>query len=215
MNINVQNLCKSFRDGEKVIPVIKELSFVIPSATSCAVVGKSGVGKSTLLNLIGGLDTPDSGFVQLGADVVEGDSDALSKLRRDTVSFIFQFHHLFSEFSATENVAMPLLIKGSSYSEVKSRAEFMLERVGMGDRMEHRPGMLSGGEQQRVSIARALISEPDVILADEPTGSLDPETGSKIVDLLFELQEQSEVTLVVVSHDLSLANKMDKVLELK
>ena len=209
--INVNNLNKTFiKDGNK-IEVLKELNLTIPRGHSLAILGVSGAGKSTLIHILGTLDHPTSGTVLFNdVHVFEWDNKKLAEFRNKTIGFVFQFHNLLPEFNSLENTMMPALIHGVSYRKAKDRAEAILNEVGLGDRMTHKPGELSGGEQQRVAVARALIMEPEIILADEPTGNLDSETGKKIEDILLDLNRTKQITLVVVTHNKSLADRMSQ-----
>jgi lipoprotein-releasing system ATP-binding protein len=214
--IRVENLNKTFlKDGLK-IEVLKGLNFHIPVGESLAVVGVSGSGKSTLIHILGTLDHPTSGTVLFdGVDVFTWPEQRLSAFRNRKIGFVFQFHNLLPEFSALENTMMPALIRRIPKSEARRKAEALLNEVGLGDRMTHKPGELSGGEQQRVAIARALILEPEILLADEPTGNLDTETGKKIEEILIALNETKQITLVVVTHNESLASRMSQQIGLR
>jgi lipoprotein-releasing system ATP-binding protein len=209
--IQVHNLRKTFiKDGQR-IEVIKGLDFEIAEGGSLAVVGVSGAGKSTLIHIIGTLDHPTSGTVLFdGVDVFTWPEKKLSDFRNRKIGFVFQFHNLLPEFTALENAMMPALIQRMPRGEAKRRAETILEDVGLGDRITHKPGELSGGEQQRVALARALILEPEILLADEPTGNLDTETGKKIEDTLLALNRTRGITLIVVTHNPSLAGRMSQ-----
>ncbi|MCX5845220.1 MAG: ABC transporter ATP-binding protein [Deltaproteobacteria bacterium] len=214
--ITVNNLNKTFiKDGNK-IEVLKELNLTIPRGHSLAILGVSGAGKSTLIHILGTLDHPTSGTVLFNdVHVFEWDNKKLAEFRNKTIGFVFQFHNLLPEFNSLENTMMPALIHGVSYRKAKDRAEAILNEVGLGDRMTHKPGELSGGEQQRVAVARALIMEPEIILADEPTGNLDSETGKKIEDILLDLNRTKQITLVVVTHNKSLADRMSQSIGLR
>ena len=206
-----------FHDGDREIEIFHDLNFSIPSGGSLAIMGQSGAGKSTLLYLLGALETPTSGDVEVGGtkySSLRDNGEDFAQFRGKNIGFVFQFHHLLPEFDAVENVAMPLIIRGVSYEEAAERASSLLARVGLKDRLSHRPGMLSGGEQQRVALARAMAGNPGVILADEPTGNLDSRTGGAIRDLLLELHREEKVTLILVTHSLELARSMEKVVEL-
>jgi lipoprotein-releasing system ATP-binding protein len=214
--ININNLNKTFiKDGNK-IEVLKELNLTIPRGHSLAILGVSGAGKSTLIHILGTLDHPTSGNVLFDdVNVFEWDKKKISEFRNKTIGFVFQFHNLLPEFNSLENTMMPALIHGVSYRKAKDRAETILNEVGLGDRMTHKPGELSGGEQQRVAVARALIMEPEIILADEPTGNLDSETGKKIEDILLDLNRTKQITIVVVTHNKSLADRMSQSIGLR
>lgn len=217
MEVRTQNLTMHFRDADRVIEVFNNLNLTIGSGKSAAVVGESGVGKTTLLHILGGLESPVSGDVYIGETCVTELTRTgrdLAPFRGEHIGFIFQFFHLLPEFDAAENVAIPLLIKGIAYKEARQKALQLLSRVGLKDRITHRPGMLSGGEQQRVAVARALISKPGVILADEPTGNLDYKTGKEIAKLLIELQQEEQITLIVVTHSADVASLMNQTIEL-
>ena len=209
-----RGLVKRFKSGERVLYVLDGLDFEVAAGESVAIVGDSGVGKSTLLNLLGGLDLPDEGAVAfLGQEKVTPRGGDLSEYRNRHVGFIFQFHHLLPEFTALENVEMPFRI-GRRPGDPSGPAKEMLVRLGLLDRLTHRPGTLSGGEQQRVAIARALAAGPAVVLADEPTGNLDPATGASVFDLLRELQAERGFALIVATHSGRVANGCDRMLRL-
>jgi lipoprotein-releasing system ATP-binding protein len=214
--IQVKNLDKTFlKDGLK-IEVLKELNLRIDTGESLAVVGVSGSGKSTLVHILGTLDHPTSGAVLFdGVDVFTWPEQKLAAFRNRKIGFIFQFHNLLPEFTSLENTMMPALIRRMPKREAKGRAETLLAEVGLGDRMTHKPGELSGGEQQRVAIARALILEPEILLADEPTGNLDTETGKKIEEILVSLNKAKGITLIVVTHNQSLADRMSRQIGLR
>lgn len=206
-----------FKDADREVVIFNGLSFEVASGSSLAIVGKSGVGKTTLLYLLSALDSPTSGEVVVGAQSLFSkklSSRELTAFRGRNIGFVFQFHYLLPEFNALENVAMPLIIRGVPREEAFEEAKSLLEQVGLADRATHRPGALSGGEQQRVAVARAFIGKPGVVLADEPTGSLDFRTSEEIVELLCRLQKERQITLIVVTHSLELAKRMDKVMEL-
>ena len=214
--IRVENLSKTFlKDGLK-IEVLKGLNLHIATGESLAVVGVSGSGKSTLIHILGTLDHPTSGSVLFdGVDVFTWSEQRLSAFRNQKIGFVFQFHNLLPEFSALENTMMPALIRRIPKAGARRKAEAILNEVGLGDRMTHKPGELSGGEQQRVAIARALILEPEILLADEPTGNLDTETGKKIEEILITLNRTKRITLVVVTHNESLASCMSQQIGLR
>jgi lipoprotein-releasing system ATP-binding protein len=213
--ISCQSISQVFKDGQTTIPVLDQIDFQIKHGENIAIMGASGAGKSTLLQLLGGLDKPTSGKVIIkGTDVSKLSSKKLGLLRNKHLGFIYQFHHLLPEFSALENVMMPLLIARRSKNEAKQKALDLLNKVGLRDRVKHRPGQLSGGERQRAAIARALVTNPACILADEPTGNLDETTASIVMDLMLELTAQQNNGMIVVTHDKILANKMSKTYEL-
>ncbi|MGD8658836.1 MAG: ABC transporter ATP-binding protein [Desulfobacterales bacterium] len=209
--IAVRNLCKSFTNGDARIDILKNLSFELAAGESVAIVGASGIGKSTLLHILGTLDRPDSGKLLFkGEDVFLYDDVALASFRNQSVGFVFQFHHLLPEFNAVENTMMPALIGGASKRHAFQTAEDLLVRVGLKDRLFYRVGKLSGGEQQRVALARALVLKPAVLLADEPTGNLDESNSEHIHSLLLELNREFSMTLVVVTHNSQLASFMSR-----
>ncbi len=213
--IALRNLTKEYVDGPRVVRVLTGLDLEIAAGERVAIVGESGVGKSTLLHILGTLDRPTSGEVWFDGEELARKSDhELAHFRNREVGFIFQFHHLLPDFTALENVMMPALIAGARRETARQRAGALLARVGLSERVEHRPGELSGGEQQRVAVARALIQEPRVVLADEPTGNLDPATAEGVQDLLIELNAERRLTLVVVTHSTVLASAMDRTLRL-
>jgi len=214
-SIVAQDVTKSFaRDGDRV-EVLKSVSLTIPAGELAAIVGPSGVGKSTLLHLLGGLERPTGGAIRYGdTDLALLSDMELARFRNRRVGFVFQFHHLLPEFSALENVMMPLLIRRCSTAEARSRSIALLGRVGLAGRVRHRPGELSGGEQQRVAIARALIGEPAVLLADEPTGNLDSKTGDEVFELMRELNRERQLTCVFITHNEELARRTDRVLRM-
>ena len=201
-----------------VLHVLKGITFIVQPRERVAIVGKSGAGKSTLLHLLGTLDVPSQGTIRYGEFVIGPDTSrsprGLARFRNESLGFIFQFHHLLPEFSALENAMMPAIIARKPRAEAMARAREVLVEVGLGDRLEHRPGELSGGERQRVAVARAIVMNPQVILADEPTGNLDAKTGAGIHDLLVKLNEARGVTLIVVTHNLDLARRMSRQIRL-
>lgn len=204
-------ICKSYRDGAHVTPVLHDINLQMPSHQMLAIVGSSGSGKSTLLHILGTLDQADSGELWLaGQNVAALSAAKKSQLRNQQLGFIYQFHHLLMDFSALENVAMPLLIRGQSERQAKQDARQLLQRVGLGHRIDHRPSELSGGERQRVAIARAMVGRPGLVLADEPTGNLDHQTAESIYQLMRELNRESGTSFIVVTHDQQLAAKLDR-----
>ena len=210
------DLNKTFRTAHREIRVLSECGLSLAAGESVGILGSSGSGKSTLLHILGTLDRPDSGELHFeDLDLLAASSRQLSTFRQEKLGFIFQFHHLLPEFSALENVAMPALIARQSKSEAFERAELMLERVGLAERVTHRPGELSGGEQQRVAVARALLNRPRIILADEPTGNLDGRTGQDLSDNLLRLIEEEQAGLIIVTHDRDLAARTDHRLRLE
>ena len=211
--ISVQNLEKSFKTGKETLKVLKNLNFGIIKGEMVAIMGPSGVGKSTLLNLMGTLDRPSNGKIFFNhISLFEMNDRQLANFRNKNIGFVFQFHHLLPEFTAEENVMMPLLIRGIKRKEAAEKANTILCELELGDRKKHQAGELSGGEQQRVAIARALANDPEVILADEPTGNLDQKTGEKAHHLLKELKQVKNKTLVIVTHNSRLADDMDRIL---
>jgi lipoprotein-releasing system ATP-binding protein len=213
--IRAEHIGKSYGDGERVVRVFAELDLVVRRRERVAIIGESGVGKSTLLHILGTLDRPSEGKVFLdGQDFFALPEPELASLRNREIGFIFQFHHLMPDFTALENVMMPILVAGANWADARKRATEMLHRVGLADRVTHRPGELSGGEQQRVAVARALVLRPRFVLADEPTGNLDPTTGESVLRLLLSLNQELGVTMVIVTHSEKLAAAMDRTLRL-
>lgn len=211
-----RNIHKTYNEGSTSTPVLHDVSLSIKAGEHVAILGSSGSGKSTLLHILGGLDQPSSGEVEFkGHKLHTLSPNAMAKLRNDEMGFIYQFHHLLGEFSALENVAMPLRIRGLSAKAAQEKAQVLLNEVGLSHRQAHLPSAMSGGERQRVAIARALVTEPSVVLADEPTGNLDDSTGEQIYQLLTSLSEKKKTAFVVVTHDIALASKMDRVLKIK
>jgi len=208
-------VCKNYYDGQLNVQVLDNLTLQVDKGQSIGIVGASGSGKSTLLHILGGLDKPTSGRVSLmGQDLSELSQKQLSGLRNQYLGFVYQFHHLLPEFSALENVMMPLLIGKRPKEQARERALLMLEKVGLKDRVQHRPGELSGGERQRAAIARALVTDPACLLADEPTGNLDRKNALNILDMMMELKQEFGTALVVVTHDDEMAARFDRVLNM-
>lgn len=214
--LSVRNLQKSFVEGGEEIHVLRGVCLDLAEGERIAVVGESGVGKSTLLHLFGTLDHPTAGeILYRGKPLPLNDEGALSQFRNREIGFVFQFHYLLPDFTALENVMMPALIQGIAPEQAKAAAGQLLERVGLGDRKYHRPGKLSGGEQQRVAVARAVVLNPKMILADEPTGSLDIRIGEEVQDLLFRLNEEQGVALVIATHNREFAERIGRRVELR
>jgi lipoprotein-releasing system ATP-binding protein len=213
--IQVQHLFKSYGNGAKRVEVLKGADLTFSRGEKAAIVGASGVGKTTLLHILGTLDRPTSGKVLYeGKDIYALNEKDLALFRNREIGFVFQFHHLLPEFNALENTMMPCLIQGIPKKESASRAEAILTLVGLKERLTHKPGELSGGEQQRVAVARALVLGPKVLLADEPTGNLDTKTGESVFDLLRELNQIKGITLIVVTHNIKLAEKLSRQIQL-
>ena len=208
-------VCKNYYDGQLNVQVLDNLTLQVDKGQSIGIVGASGSGKSTLLHILGGLDKPTSGRVSLmGQDLSQLSQKQLSRLRNQHLGFVYQFHHLLPEFSALENVMMPLLIGKRPKEQARERALLMLEKVGLKNRVLHRPGELSGGERQRAAIARALVTDPACLLADEPTGNLDRKNALNILDMMMELKQELGTALVVVTHDDEMAARFDRVLNM-
>jgi len=212
--LRVEHLTKTYRSGDRTLTVLRDVSLSVHEGSRCAIVGPSGSGKTTLLGLCAGLDRPTSGSVALnGVGLNDLNEDELAQVRNQHVGFVFQTFQLIPTLTALENVVVPIELRGES--GVRRRATELLEQVGLGDRLNHYPAQLSGGEQQRVSLARAFINQPKILFADEPTGNLDGETAEKISDLLFELNEATGTTLVLVTHNLELAQRTQRIISLK
>ena len=211
--IECQNISKTYIDGKLQVPVLDNLNFKVAHGQSVSIVGASGSGKSTLLHILGGLDKPTGGSIRLmGKDLSTLSQNSIGKLRNQYLGFVYQFHHLLPDFTALENVMMPLLIGHKSKAEAEQQALIMLEKVGLQQRVMHRPGELSGGERQRAAIARALVTHPACLLADEPTGNLDRRNAQNVLDMMLDLQSEMNASLVVVTHDDELASRFDEVL---
>ena len=220
MNLAAQGIHKIYKNGLKKVKAVNGISLEIKKGSSLAIAGPSGAGKSTLLHLLGGLDRPTSGNITLdGVDIYRLSDKERARIRNQRIGFVFQFYHLLPEFSALENVMLPGLIKGQGPTvrgqEVKERARHILKAVGLEDRMNHRPAELSGGESQRVAIARALVNEPEILLCDEPTGNLDSKTRESIYDLLLNLKEKANSTLIIVTHDENVTSRVEETVHIK
>lgn len=215
MVIEASGISRGFRQGPRRVEVLDKVSLQVPAGTSMAIVGASGAGKSTLLHILGGLDRPDEGEVMIdGKSLWDLSERQRGDLRNTRMGFIYQFHHLLAEFTAMENVAMPLLIRGVASETAIKEAESILDIVGLGQRLDHKPGELSGGERQRAAVARALVGKPACVFGDEPTGNLDERIANQVFDQLLELNQELQTSLVLVTHDMRLAARMNQQFEL-
>jgi lipoprotein-releasing system ATP-binding protein len=214
--LECRNVVRRFNEGPSTLEVLRGVNLVVRPAERVAIIGTSGSGKTTLLQIMGGLDDPDEGEVRVHGEPMQGiDEAAKGELRNRCIGFVYQFHHLLPEFTAEENVAMPLMIRREAKATALQQARELLARVGLGERLTHKPGELSGGERQRAAVARALITRPQLVLADEPTGNLDSGNGEHVLQLMLELNDELKTSLVIVTHDHSIAERMDRILVLE
>lgn len=214
--IDCEKVTRTYSEGPSELTIFSDISLKVEAGETVGIVGSSGAGKTTLLNLLGGLDRPSSGHIEIcGQDIHRLSEAARARFRNRHLGFVYQFHHLLPEFSALENVMLPGTLGGMAVRMASEKAAAMLERVGLGSRLEHKPGELSGGERQRVAIARALVNEPDCVLMDEPTGNLDEQTGQGVQELIESLRDQIGIAFVLVTHDMSMARSLGRVLRLE
>lgn len=214
--IACRDLVKNYRDGDLHVDVLKGIHFSVEQSEMVGVIGVSGAGKSTFLQLLGGLDKPTSGMIEIMGQSINAMSESVKgKLRNQHLGFVYQFHHLLPEFNALENVCMPLLIRNIKAKEATDRARDIIQKVGLKNRLQHRVSELSGGERQRIAIARALVTEPQCVLADEPTGNLDQHTANHVFELMMELKDHFKTSFVIVTHNETLAHRLDRVLQIK
>ena len=213
--LECRQVTRRFSEGRSTLDVLKGVDLRVSAAERVAIIGSSGSGKTTLLQILGGLDDPDEGEVLVHGQSMRGDEAHKGRLRNQYIGFVYQFHHLLPEFTAEENVAMPLLIRREKRADALAQARELLAKVGLGERLTHKPGELSGGERQRAAVARALIARPEIVLADEPTGNLDAGNGGHVLSLMLELNRELNTSLVIVTHDHGIARQMDRVLVLE
>lgn len=214
--IDCEKVTRTYSEGPSLLTIFSDISLRVGAGETIGIVGSSGAGKTTLLNLLGGLDRPSSGHIDIcGQDIHSLSEAARARFRNRHLGFVYQFHHLLPEFSALENVMLPGTLGGMSVRKASEKAATMLERVGLAQRLQHKPGELSGGERQRVAIARALVNEPDCVLMDEPTGNLDEQTGKGVQELIESLRDQIGIAFVLVTHDMSMARSLGRVLRLE